>query len=60
VTISFSKRTVIPESRNSSVGIAVSYGLDDRGSEVRFPAGAENFSLNHRVQNGSGGKEAGA
>jgi hypothetical protein len=30
------------------------YGLDDRGSRVRFPAGAGNFSLNHRVQNGSG------
>jgi hypothetical protein len=24
------------------------YGLDDRGSRVRFPAGAANFSL-HRV-----------
>jgi hypothetical protein len=40
-------------SRNSSVGIATGYGLDDRGSRVRFPAGAENFSLHHRVQNGS-------
>jgi hypothetical protein len=29
------------------------YGLDDRGSRVRFPAGAGNFSLHHRVQNGS-------
>jgi hypothetical protein len=27
--------------------------MDDRGSRVRFPAGAGNFSLNHRVQNGS-------
>jgi glutamine synthetase len=34
--------------------IALGYGLDDRGSRVRFPAGAENFSLQHRVQNGSG------
>jgi hypothetical protein len=25
-----------------------------RGSSVRFPAGAGNFSLHHRVQNGSG------
>jgi hypothetical protein len=41
-------------SRDSSVGIALSYGLDDRGSRVRFPAGAGNFSLRHRVQNGSG------
>jgi hypothetical protein len=30
------------------------YGLDDRGSRVGFPAGAGNFSLHHRVQNGSG------
>jgi hypothetical protein len=30
------------------------YGLDDRDSRVRFPAGARNFSLHHRVQNGSG------
>jgi hypothetical protein len=29
------------------------YGLDDQGSRVRFPAGAENFSL-RRVRNGSG------
>jgi hypothetical protein len=33
---------------------ALCYGLDDRGSRVRFPAGAGNFSLHHRVQNGSG------
>jgi hypothetical protein len=39
---------------DSSVGIALGYGLDDRGSRVRFPAGAGNFSLHHRVQNGSG------
>jgi hypothetical protein len=30
------------------------YGLDDRGSGVRFPVGAGNFSLHHRVQTGSG------
>jgi hypothetical protein len=41
-------------SRESSVGIALGYGLDDRGSRVRFPAGAGNFFLHHRVQNGSG------
>jgi hypothetical protein len=41
-------------SRDSSVGIALGYGLDDRGSKVRFPAGAGNFSLHHHVQNGSG------
>jgi hypothetical protein len=42
------------ESRDSSVGIALGYGLDDRGSSFRFPTGAGNFSLHHRVQNGSG------
>jgi hypothetical protein len=34
--------------------MALGYGLDDRGSRVRFQAGAGNFSLHHRVQNGSG------
>jgi hypothetical protein len=42
------------ESRDSSVGIAPGYGLDDRGSRVSFPAGDRNFSLHHRGQNGSG------
>jgi hypothetical protein len=42
----------------SSVGIALSYGLDDRDSRVRFPAGAGNFSLHHRLQNGSGAHPA--
>jgi hypothetical protein len=36
------------------LGIALGYGLDDRGSRVRFPVGAGNFSLHHRVQTGSG------
>jgi hypothetical protein len=45
------------KSRDSSVGIALGYGLDDRGSGVRFPSGAGNFSL-HRVQNGSGAHPA--
>jgi hypothetical protein len=40
-------------SRDSSLGIALGYGLDDWGSRVRFPAGAGNFSPHHRVQNGS-------
>jgi hypothetical protein len=39
--------------RDSSVGIALDYGLDDRGSRFRFLAGAGNFSLPHGVQNGS-------
>jgi hypothetical protein len=37
---------------DSSVGIA----LDDRDSRVRFSAGAGNFSIHHRVQNGSGAR----
>jgi hypothetical protein len=37
-----------------SVGIALNYWLDDRGSKVRFPAGTGKFSLHHRVQNFSG------
>jgi hypothetical protein len=41
------------QNRDSSVGIALDYGLNNRGSRVRFPAGAGNFSLHHRVQNGS-------
>jgi hypothetical protein len=48
----------IEKSRDSSVGIALGYGLDDRGSRVRFTAGAGNFSLHHRVQNGSGAHPA--
>jgi hypothetical protein len=40
------------------VGIALGYGVDDRGSRVRFPPRAGNFSLYHRVQNGSGAHTA--
>jgi hypothetical protein len=46
------------KSRDSSVGIALAYGLDNRGSRVLFPAGAGNFSLHHRVHNGSGAHPA--
>jgi hypothetical protein len=35
-----------------------SVGLDDRGSTVRFPAGARNFSLHQSVQKGSGAHPA--
>jgi hypothetical protein len=38
--------------------VALGYGLDHRSSRVRFPAGAGNFSLHHRVQNGSGAQSA--
>jgi hypothetical protein len=41
-------------SRDSSAGIALGYELNDRSYRFRFPAGAGNFSLHHRVQNGSG------
>jgi hypothetical protein len=44
--------------RDSSVGIALGYGLDDRGSRVPFPVGTCNFSLHHRIQNGSGAHPA--
>jgi hypothetical protein len=44
--------------QTGSVGIALCYGLDDLGSRVRFPAGAGNFCLHHRVQNGSGAHPA--
>jgi hypothetical protein len=33
------------KSLDSSVGIALGYGLDDWGSRVRFPAGAGNLSF---------------
>jgi hypothetical protein len=49
---------LIYESQDSSVGIALDYGLDDQGSRVRFLEGAGNFSLRHRVQNGSGAHPA--
>jgi hypothetical protein len=48
----------LTKSRDSAVGIALGYGLDDRGSSVRFPAGARNFSLHHGVLNGSGAHPA--
>jgi hypothetical protein len=40
---------------DSSVYVALGYRVDDRGSRVRFPTGAGNFSLHHRDKNGSGG-----
>jgi hypothetical protein len=46
------------KSRDSSVGIALGYGLDDWSSRLRFSAGAGNFSLHHHVQNDSGAHPA--
>jgi hypothetical protein len=45
-------------STDSSVGIALGCGLDNRGSRVQVLAGAGNFSLHHYVQNGSGAHPA--
>jgi hypothetical protein len=42
------------KNRDSSVGIALGCGLDDRGSRFLFRAGAGNFFLHHRFQTGSG------
>jgi hypothetical protein len=51
--------TIYRESRDSSVHIALDYGMDDRDSRVRFPAeDGDNFSLHHHVQNGSGSHPA--
>jgi hypothetical protein len=46
------------QSRDDSISIALGYGLDDRGSRVRLPAGAGNFSLHHLIQNDSGAHPA--
>jgi hypothetical protein len=48
----------IYKSCDSSVSIALGYGLHDLGSRVRFPAGDGNFSLHQRVQTGSGAHPA--
>jgi hypothetical protein len=45
-------------SRNSSVGIATGYRLDDRMIWVRFSPMTGNFSLRHHVQTGSGAHSA--
>jgi hypothetical protein len=56
--ISFSLGIMHQKSLGSSVGVVLGLGLDDRCSGVRLPAGAGNFSLHHRVQNGSGAHPA--
>jgi hypothetical protein len=38
---------------DSSVNVALGYGLDDGGSGVQFPVRAGRFSLHHHVHNGS-------
>jgi hypothetical protein len=37
---------------------SLGYGMDDRGSTIRSPAGAGNFSFHHSVQNGPGAHPA--
>jgi hypothetical protein len=46
------------KSHDSSVGITLGYGLDDRDSRVQFPTEAGNFFLHHRVKNVSGAHPA--
>jgi glutamine synthetase len=44
----FTEEYLLLGSRDSVVGIATSYGLDDRGVGVRVPVGSRMFSsLNH-------------
>jgi hypothetical protein len=45
-------------SRDSLVGIATGYGLDDRMSWVRFAEENGNFPLHHRVWTGSEAHQA--
>jgi hypothetical protein len=52
------EKLVTDSSRGSSIGIALGYGLDNRGFRVRSPAGAGNFSLHHPVRNSSGAHPA--
>jgi hypothetical protein len=40
---------IVIKSQGSSVGVATGYKLDDLVSGALFPAGAGNFSLQHRV-----------
>jgi hypothetical protein len=56
--LTYSIFNLLIKSCDSSVGIALGYGLHGGGSRVRFPVGAGNFSLHHRVQNGSGAHPA--
>jgi hypothetical protein len=41
--------TIKVKSRDSSVSIALGYGLDNLGSRVQFLLGAGNFSLCHCI-----------
>jgi hypothetical protein len=45
-------------SRDGSIDLAISYGLNKRMIGVRFAAGAGNFSVRHHVQTSSGAHPA--
>jgi hypothetical protein len=51
ILVSLNLWVLLPETEthDSSVGIVLGYGLDDRSSRVRFLVGAGNFSLHHLV-----------
>jgi hypothetical protein len=50
---------LVSKSCDSSVGMVLGYGLDDRGSRVRFlGVGGWEFFSSPRVQNGSGAHPA--
>jgi hypothetical protein len=46
------------QNRDSSVGIALGYGLDDQGSRVRFPAGALIFLFTNASRTALGPTQA--
>jgi hypothetical protein len=54
----FGYTLLLKMSQDSSVGIATSYGMDDRMIGFRFPARAGNFSLRHHVQTSYGAHPA--
>jgi hypothetical protein len=57
--VSFQHMQIIPERIKNIIFYGyLHFEIDDRGSRVRFPAGAGNFSLHDRVQNGSGAHTA--
>jgi hypothetical protein len=58
ISIHYLPVSIISQSHDSSVGIALGYVLDDWGSRVRFLVGAGNFSFHYCIQNGSGAHPA--
>jgi hypothetical protein len=58
IYVKFEPISVSCKSRDSPVGIATDYGLDDPMIGARIRAGAGNFPLLHRLQTGSGAHPA--